>query len=217
MGTITFLFEIIGTIAFAISGCIVGIKQNTDIFGVLALGIITSTGGGVIRDLILGITPPASFTNPVYVLTACITSLILFLYAYLKEKTGRAITIVGYRNLLLIADSLGLGVFTVLGVHAAITLYGTDNAFLCIFSGLITGVGGGLLRDMMVDQLPDIFRKHVYAVASLLGATLCLFMYREGYVLLSKQMGAIVIIAIRFLAAYYKWDLPKIHKISETE
>ncbi len=210
---ITFALEIIGTIAFAISGAVVGLRYRTDIFGVLCLGIVTATGGGVIRDVILGNTPPSAFQNPIYVLTASIASVVIFAYAYYAEKSGRHVSLEFYKKLLFLMDSVGLGIFTVSGVHMAWVVSGGNNHFLCVFSGLITGVGGGLLRDMMVDQLPDIFRKHIYAIASIVGAMFTVHLYSHGYMVFAQPVGACVIIVIRLLAAHYKWNLPKAGEI----
>lgn len=206
------IFELIGTVAFAISGASVGLRSCSDLFGVLALGIVTATGGGVIRDLVLGVIPPSGFTDPIYVITAAVSSAIVFAVAYLKSRHPSNLNVENWKQLLLVMDSIGLGIFTVVGVHSAISRYGTGNGFLCVFSGLVTGVGGGLLRDMMVDRLPDIFRKHVYAVASIIGAEVCLILCRLNLASFSIAAGAAVIVVVRVLAAHFQWNLPRIEQ-----
>ena len=210
--TIIFIMEIIGVIAFAASGAMVGVKKNMDIFGIAVLGVVTSVGGGIIRDLVLGINPPKVFNNPVYVMVALATSCILFiiLYIFRKQKPDNIKSI--YEIMMLVMDTIGLGVFTVLGVKTGIELGYEDQEFLLIFVGTITGVGGGLLRDMMAGIAPAIFVKHVYASASIAGAVVCAVL--AHYIALENAMivGFLVICIIRFLAAYFRWNLPRINK-----
>lgn len=215
MEELTFIFEIIGTIAFAISGAICGLRVKSDLFGVISLGVITATGGGMIRDVILGVTPPSAFTNPVYVTVAAVTGVIVFIVACDSVKKENEVNPAVYRRVLFYMDAIGLGIFTVLGCDKAISLYGGDNLFLCVFSGMITGVGGGLLRDMIVDQLPDIFRKYVYAVASIIGGIVSALLQRAGYHALAIYLPAALIVAVRMLAAHYNWSLPKVEQFPE--
>ena len=181
--TITFILEMIGTIAFAASGALVGSEQKMDIFGVSVLGVITAVGGGMIRDVTLGITPPGVFQKPVYVT---------------------------YDKVMLVMDSVGLGIFTVVGVNTGIRQGFADNTFLLVFVGTITGVGGGLLRDMMAEVPPYIFVKHIYACASIVGAIVCVYTYRWFGVVFSLIFGSAAVILMRYLAAHYRWNLPKL-------
>lgn len=209
MDKLTLVLELIGTVAFAISGALVGLKKETDLLGVLLLGIITATGGGIFRDIILGTFPPAAFRNPLYVLTATITALAVFAIAAIQMKLGKQHIFSNYHSLLLLMDSIGLGIFTVMGVQTCWSMFG-NNGFLCVFSGVITGVGGGLLRDMIVSVLPDIFSKHIYAVAAIVGAEVELIFLRLNMPQLGALCGIAVVLIIRLLAAHYEWDLPKL-------
>lgn len=203
---ILLILEIIGTVAFAISGAIVGIQKKMDIFGVSILGLTAAVGGGILRDLILNITPPAAFVNPVFAITAVIVSIIVFIrpiYSSL-EKKGSV-----YDILLLIMDSIGLGLFTVVGVQVAKTSVAGDNLFLVTFVGVLTGVGGGILRDVFAGNRPYIFVKHFYACASIIGAWVCALLWSVIRDLPSMAVGAILIVILRLLAAYYRWSLPK--------
>lgn len=206
MNLFVFILEIVGTIAFSISGAMIAMKKNMDIFGVMILGLTTAVGGGVIRDLILGITPPSTFRDPVYAVTALVTAAIVFLpqIRRLFRKFQYA-----YDHLLLIMDTVGLGIFTVIGVRAAMLQPETYHFFLLIFVGTITGVGGGVLRDMMAGNTPYIFVKHIYACASLLGAVLCAFLWPVTNEAFAMTVGATAIILIRFLSAHFRWSLPK--------
>ena len=204
--TLTFVFELIGTVAFAISGAITGLKKKMDIFGVVILAVVTAVGGGAIRDIVLGNTPPMTFRNPVYALVAVATGILTFIPVVRKlaGKTPKAFDI-----FLLVTDSVGLGIFTVMGIRTAINLNHGENMFLLVFVGVVTGVGGGLLRDMMAGNTPYIFVKHIYASASLAGAVLCVLLWKPLDATAAMSVSAVVIIIIRFLAARFKWSLPK--------
>ncbi|MBQ6221182.1 MAG: TRIC cation channel family protein [Solobacterium sp.] len=202
--------EMIGTFSFAASGALKGLHKNTDLLGVILLGIIASTGGGILRDLILGDTPPAAFRNPVYVITACLVSLFVFVLEASIDRKTHLIESVGIRHTFFLMDTLGLGIFTVMGVYSAWQMFGSDNPFLILFSGVVTGVGGGVIRDIIVNDLPYIFTKHIYATASLTGAVVCFLLIRSSHVQLGIWCGAGVIWLLRILADYYHWNLPKI-------
>lgn len=210
--TIIFIMEIIGVIAFSASGAMVGIKKNMDLFGIAVLGTATSVGGGIIRDLILGITPPKVFSDPVYVIIALIAACVLFIIMALfkKHKPDNIKSV--YEISMLVMDSIGLAIFTVLGVKTGIQMGYANQEFLLIFVGTITGVGGGLLRDVMADIPPAIFVKHVYASASIAGAAVCAAL--NHYISLEKSMiiAFLVILFIRFMAAHFRWNLPRINK-----
>ncbi len=205
MGALIFILELVGTAAFAVSGAVMGVKKGMDIFGVFILGLTTAVGGGVIRDVILGATPPRTFQNPVYALLALGVSLITFLIYRrgLAEGKHRAFDLG-----LFIMDSLGLGAFTVTAMSTAIES-GQDGAFLLVFVGVVTGVGGGVLRDLFAGETPYIFVKHVYASASLLGAAVYL-LCRE--LALGSAWASIAGMAatmlLRALSAHYRWNLP---------
>ena len=193
-----FALEIIGTIAFAISGAMVGIEKKMDIFGVLVLGMTTAVGGGIIRDLLIGVVPPMAFQEPVYALTAIAVSIIVFL-PFVRNRINKI------SKMILLMDSIGLGIFTVIGIKAAASF---NNAFLSIFLALVTGVGGGVLRDVFAQDRPMIFVKHFYASASIIGAVVSLLLWNIN-VETSMIVGAATVIVLRILAAKFRWHLPK--------
>ena len=203
---IFFLLEIIGTIAFAISGALVGIEKKMDIFGVTILGLVTAVGGGILRDLFLGSTPPVALRDPVFALTAIFVSIVMFLPSVRRmlASTGRI-----YDLLLLLMDSVGLGLFTVAGVQIAYAVTTEKNLFLITFVGVLTGVGGGLLRDTFAGNMPYIFIKHFYACASIIGAWICALLWPYSGALSAMIAGASATVVLRLLAAYYHWSLPK--------
>ncbi len=189
--------ELIAIVAFAISGAMVGISKKMDIFGVVILGTVTSVGGGIIRDLIIGYTPPVAFRHPVYALTAIGVSLLVFL-PFIRSR-------INVNNwVLLIVDSLGLGLYTVLGVKAGMEF---DNLFLTVFVGSITGVGGGVLRDVMAGERPMIFVKHFYALPTILGALTCALLWPVNDTA-AMIAGASLIVILRLLAAKFRWNMP---------
>lgn len=208
---IEYMIEIIGTVAFASSGALIGINKNMDIFGVNVLGITTAIGGGIIRDVILGIHPPGTFRDPVFVVSSIVTSSLLFLIVYFNKKLLESRWMMIYDKVMLTMDAIGLGAFTVIGVYTAVAQGEMKSTFLLIFVGMVTGIGGGMMRDVMAGQMPFVFVKHVYAVASLAGAVVCIVMLRTiGEESLAMITGAVVVIVIRMLAAYFRWNLPRI-------
>lgn len=193
------VLEILGTIAFAISGAMVAAEKKMDILGVVILGVTTAIGGGIIRDLLLGTTPPTSLKNPLYAFVAIAVSFLVFLPTVRKK--------ININNMILIViDALGLGTFTVLGFETAA---GCSNVFLQIFLGVLTGVGGGVLRDLFASEKPMIFVKHFYAAASLIGAVICAILYPKKKET-AMILGIVTIVIIRILAAKFKWHLPKV-------
>ncbi len=205
-----FIMEMLGTVAFASSGAMLGIERKMDIFGVNVLGVTTAVGGGIIRDLILGINPPVTFLHAVYALAAVITSTLLFLAVYIRNQVFSGNIARWYDRIMLLCDTIGLGIFTVVGSYAAVAAGYQDNHFLVVFVGVITGVGGGVIRDMMAGTMPYIFVKHIYAVASLAGGLLFALIYPYLPRLGSMMTGAVFVMLLRYFAARYRWNLPRI-------
>lgn len=208
MDIVFFIVEIIGTVAFSISGAMIAIERDLDLFGVLFLGVVTAIGGGVIRDILLGQIPPQAFVNYIYLFTAAVTSLLVFLVtAYRMKHQGRSWKYAD--GLLNFFDAAGLGIFSVIGVQNTITAGFGDNAFFCIFLGMTTGVGGGMLRDMMSRATPVVFRKHIYAMASI-GGSVCYYVLRNFSRPWVIFTATALVILVRLLAAHYRWQLPRI-------
>lgn len=207
-----FIMEIIGTVAFASSGALVGIRKNMDIFGVIVLGITTAVGGGCIRDLILGIHPPKMFQNFSYVGAAILTSCILFFVIYRKKELLDSKFMAGYEQIMNTMDAIGLGIFTVTGIRTAMNTDEASGIFLLIFVGVVTGIGGGMLRDVMSGETPFVLVKHVYALASLTGAVLYIILITYIDEIAAVMLSAGTTIAIRLLAAKYRWNLPRIQR-----
>ncbi len=213
---ILFAIEIIGTIAFAITGVITALEKKFDIFGAIVLGTVTAVGGGIVRDLILGYTPPMAFRKSVYAITAVITSLAVFVIAYFFGKKIKKHYNV-YSQVINIFDSIGLSVFVVGGVNSAISCGFGENMFLSIFVATLTGVGGGVMRDIMAGRVPKILRKRVYALAAIIGAIIyyVLFYYQICSATLAIILGAGSVLIIRILATIFHWNLPTVDNLDE--
>lgn len=208
MESFLLLLELAGTMAFSASGAMTGLRKNMDIFGVCILGLTTAVGGGVIRDVILGSTPPATFQNPLYASVALCTSLILFL-PRLRHLLMRDQLL--FDRILFWMDAAGLGIFTVMGIRAAYARMTRPGLFLLVFVGVVTGVGGGILRDVMAGDTPYVFVKHVYASASLAGALLCGILWPWAGETASILAGLTAVVVIRVLSAHFRWNLPRAH------
>ncbi|MBE6679091.1 MAG: trimeric intracellular cation channel family protein [Ruminococcaceae bacterium] len=205
MQTFVFILEIIGTIAFAASGAMTALKKDMDLFGIAILGITTAVGGGALRDIILGNTPPSMFEKPIYTVVAAVTSLVVF-FPFIRRTFDKNQYL--YDHIIRVMDALGLAIFTVMGINVAKTVTDGHNLFLLVFVGVITGVGGGLMRDVMAGDTPYIFVKHVYASASIAGALVCALLWEPLGAVLAMFIGATLVFTIRLLAAHYKWSLP---------
>ena len=206
--SLLFVMELIGTIAFSCSGALAAIRKRLDLLGVIVLGVITATGGGMFRDILIGNIPPSLFKNSLYVILAVISAIIIFFTVQSRRLLKIFTQIERYNQIYNFLDAIGLGAFTVVGVNTAVSTQISDYFFLTIFLGVITGVGGGILRDIMVCEIPSILKEHIYACASLAGALLYVFTYKIFLQDFAMILSALVVIAIRMLARRYDWTLP---------
>ena len=209
METFILILELVGTRTFSASGAMTGIRKNMDIFGVCILGLTTAVGGGVIRDLILGNTPPATFQDPIYATVAVLTSLVMFLPQVRRVLMWDQAL---FDLCLFLMDTAGLAIFTVVGIRTAYAHEPQATVFLLVFVGVITGVGGGVLRDIIAGDTPYIFVKHVYASASLAGALVCALAWRPLGEMTAMLLGGSLVVLIRGLSAHYRWNLPRAHE-----
>lgn len=211
MDTFIFVLEIIGTVAFASSGAMTAIEKKMDIFGVNILGATTAVGGGMMRDIILGVTPPAAFSQPVYILFSILTSTLLFAIVYTNpEILHSRIKSRYYDKIMLWCDTAGLGIFTVVGIQTASRILPQDNPFFFVFIGVLTGVGGGVLRDIMAGETPYILVREIYASAAIAGGITCVVCGSTMGEATATVLGLIVTVVIRSLAAYFHWNLLRI-------
>ena len=202
--------EIIGIIAFSISGALIATQRSLDIFGVTFISVITAVGGGILRDLLIGNTPPAIFSNAYIIAISALTAIIVFIIAYinrqhfnpLKEKIEKINNIF---------DAIGLSTFTVTGAEIACTAGFSDRFLLVILTGMITGVGGGIFRDVLVSKTPYVLKKQIYALASISGGIVYYIIRAKTTNGVIGTFGAMTLIfIIRMLAMKYHWELPRI-------
>lgn len=195
----TYIIETLGTISFAISGTFAAMQKRLDPFGVLIIAFVTSIGGGTVRDLLLGDTPVAWMRNVNYCLLILVTSLAtIFFKTHIKK----------FKVTLFLFDSLGLGLFTMVGVQKGI-VFGLSPG-ICVALGTITGCFGGVIRDTLLNTIPLIFRKEIYATACILGGVLYFALL---YFNLKADVAKIIVIAfifaLRVVVVRYKLALPK--------
>ena len=202
-----FILELIGTIAFAFSGCMVANSKRMDIFGVWVLGTVTAVGGGAVRDVLLGQFPPNMFRDGVYVAAATAT-VVFWLWMAAKKGALPRRHFHQLTQVMDISDSIGLGVFAVVGSQTAIRCGYGGNWFLVIFVGVLTGVGGGLMRDVMANMMPMIFRKRIYASAAMAGSIVYVVLLSLVPEIDAILAGIATVFAIRTMASLRHWDLP---------
>ncbi|HEY7735061.1 MAG TPA: trimeric intracellular cation channel family protein [Nitrososphaera sp.] len=192
--------DLFGTMAFAVTGAFKAIEHKSDIVGIIILATITGVAGGVLRDLVFGQIPPLSVMNPLYLVITTATGIAMF---FLHRSLRR------HWNLLLKFDAIGLGVFTIIGATIAYNLLGL-NFLAMAFAGLLTAVGGGILRDVFVNEVPIVFVKELYASASFVGVVIFFALLAAGVELNIAAIPSIVAVtAMRMLAMKYNWNLPR--------
>lgn len=209
MDIIWYIFDMIGTIAFAVSGALVGVARKMDIFGMAVLALATAIGGGIVRDVLLGYFPPNSLRNVVYVTVVLAVTVIVFLIynsRYRKHAMGPR-----SRASYLLADALGLASFTVTGASAGFKLYPELPIFIVLL-GTITAVGGGIIRDMLAQRIPSVLKEDVYALPSIIGGIVYYLMVTSSWDSMAVYGAFTVVLVIRLLAIKYNWSLPKVGK-----
>ena len=196
-----YVLDLFGTMAFAVTGAFKAIEHKADIVGIIILATITGVAGGPIRDVIFGTTLPNSLIDPTYVIITVISAIVLFLL-YSKMKK--------HWNVFLKFDAVGLGVFTVIGATFAYNLFGM-NFLIIVLSGMLTAIGGGILRDVFVNQTPIVFVKELYASASFIGAVIFYFtLLITNEVYAATIIGIALTTGLRLVAMKYNWNLPKV-------
>ena len=208
MHTLFLILELIGVVAFAVSGAMVSVKKNMDLFGVVLLGLLTAFGGGILRDCLIGKIPPAFFTNYWMILAGALAALAVFFVArILKERYfSNEAAIEKINN---VFDALGLGAFAVTGAQIAMEAGFEKQWFLVLSMGLITAIGGGLLRDLMLREIPFVLNRRIYAIAALEGAAVYYVLRLVHFGEFPAAVtGILLTFVLRLLATKYKWNLP---------
>lgn len=192
------VLDLVGIAVFATSGALAGVRARLDTFGVVVLGITTALGGGIIRDVLLGIHPPTTLRDWRYLLVPVVTSLVVFWLHPQFAKLRRGV---------LLADAVGLGLFTVAGTATALS-HGAPPYTACLI-GMTTGIGGGALRDVLLREIPMVLRKEIYALAALSGGAVVALGDEFGFPAAPTAIvGAALIVTIRLIALWRRWNAP---------
>lgn len=191
--------DLVGTAAFAASGAWSGIKREMDLFGVLVLGLVTATGGGTLRDLLIGDIPPFCLKNESYLYISILAALAVFCWHRRLDR---------WHQPLQFFDAIGLGTFVVIGTGKGL-LFGL-GPLGAVMMGVMTATAGGAIRDVLSGEVPLILRKEIYASACLIGGTLLVLLLQTPLApALAALFAALTVIAIRLLALHYNWSLPR--------
>ena len=196
------LIEIFGTVSFAMSGAFAAMQKRFDPFGVLIIAFVTSVGGGTLRDLLLDV--PVFWMRDLVICTMIFIGAVLAIVVKSFERN--------FKVTLFIFDSLGLGLFTIIGIQKG--LNADLHPIICLTLGTITGCFGGITRDLFLNRIPLIFRREIYATACIVGGSLFLLLtYYSSFSYMLVQISTIVVIVvIRTLAVKYQWEMPKFYE-----
>ena len=207
---VVFVLECIGAIAFTLSGTVISVEHKIDPVGTFVITFTTAFGGGIIRDLMLGITPPCVFSEKSVAVEAVISvtvAMIFYLFAFFR-KTSPFVRKIKGDMLLYLLDAVGLSIFCISGAKTAIAAGYGENIPLVVTAAVVSGCGGGILRDVFISRVPMVFRKHVYILPALVGSIAYALLYTKISQLAAMLIGISLIIGIRIPAIKYKWNLP---------
>lgn len=199
MKTLVFMLDLAGTFVFALSGALAGVKRGLDFFGIVVLSFAAASSGGIARDLLIGATPPAAISDWRYLVVALCAGTLTFFWHAAIEKVQDSV---------LVFDAAGLALFAVAGTQKALAF--NLNPVMAAVLGMVTGIGGGIVRDVLLNEVPAVLRAEIYAVAALAGAMVVV----AGYLLSLPTtavavVGAFLCFAIRMLALRRNWQLPR--------
>ncbi len=196
------LIDILGTIAFAISGVLTAMHKRMDAFGILIIALITSVGGGTLRDLLIGKTPVTWMEGAIFPYVIFSTAVVAVLFRKQLKYVRRS---------LFLFDTIGIGLYTITGVQ--ISLAAGLDPIICVILGTVSACFGGVLRDILCNEIPIIFHKEIYATACIVGAiTYLLLIQLPVHQTLVMILAGVIIMVIRILAVIFKWQLPSLYK-----
>jgi uncharacterized membrane protein YeiH len=196
--TFLVVLDLMGVAVFAASGALAAVHAKLDVFGVVVLAAVTAIGGGVVRDVLLGITPPRSLTQWPYLVVPAVVALLVFRWHPAIARLRRAVQL---------ADALGLALFVTTGTSVALAT--GAPAVTSALVGVITGIGGGVLRDVLLREIPTVLRREVYAVAAALGAVVVVLGDRLALPPVPVALAAAALVAaVRVLALWRHWNVP---------
>ncbi|MCW5915472.1 MAG: trimeric intracellular cation channel family protein [Chitinophagaceae bacterium] len=198
----TEVVDVLGTIAFAVSGVYAALDRRLDLFGVIIIAFVTAIGGGTIRDMLIGDLPVTWIRDIHYTAIILGTAVVVILFRH---------GIRNFRKTLLVFDSLGLGLFTIVGIQKGIAF--DLHPVVCVALGTITGCFGGVIRDMLLNNIPIIFQKEIYASACIAGGTVFFVLRLLGVnEEINESVSIIAVFLVRTLAIRYDWKLPDLYR-----
>jgi len=199
MSSLVLVLDLVGTFVFALAGAIAGVRRQLDIFGVAVLSFAAACFGGIARDLLIGAVPPAAVSDWRYLATSLLAGLITFRWHSLIERLASPVRLF---------DAAGLALFAVSGAHKALA-FGLHPVMAALL-GMLTGIGGGMLRDVLLAQVPTVLRSDLYAVAALAGAAVVVIGSLFGMApVATATAGALLCFALRMMAIHHGWHLPR--------
>ena len=199
MRMLVLILDLAGTFVFALAGATAGARRQLDIFGVLVLAFAAACSGGIVRDLLIGATPPAAISDWRYLATSLVAGIVAFRWHAAIERMAHPVRMF---------DAAGLALFAVAGAQKALAY--ELNAVMSALLGMLTGIGGGVARDVLLAQIPTVLRSELYAVAALMGATVVVLGDRFAIApVVSAIAGAALCFALRVMAIRRGWHLPK--------
>lgn len=194
------ILDLVGVFVFALAGATAAVRQRLDLFGVLVLSFATATAGGIARDLLIGAVPPAAFQDLRYFASAMLAGLVTFVWHDAIERL---------RNPVRVFDALGLGLFAVVGTEKALD-FGLHPVMAALL-GMLTGIGGGVTRDLLLTRVPVVFQSDIYALAALAGASVVVLGHWLDWPPMPTAMaGALLCFALRILAMWFNWHMPRV-------
>ncbi|WP_405383275.1 trimeric intracellular cation channel family protein [Maribacter sp. LLG6340-A2] len=198
-----YFIDILGTIAFAISGVLVAMEKKLDVFGVLIIAFVTAVGGGTLRDLLIGVRPVGWLNAPIHILVIVSTVILAILFARQLKYV---------RKSLFLFDTIGIGLYTMAGVEKGIAA--DLSPVMCVALGTITACFGGVIRDILCNEIPVIFRKEIYATVCILGGFIYFLLIQFPVIsnTIAHSMAILTIIIMRILAVRFKISLPNIYR-----
>lgn len=197
--TLTAVLDAVGIFVFGVTGGTLAVRRRFDLFGVVVLALVTALAGGVARDLMLGATPPAALTHPHYLWSALASGLAAFFFHKAIERLGKPV---------MVLDALGLGLFAVAGCRKALD-YGVDPS-AAVLLGVVTGVGGGIVRDLLVNEAPRVLREEIYASAALLAALIVILGEHFAWPwTVTSTAGVAAAFLLRVVSYWRGWRAPR--------
>jgi uncharacterized membrane protein YeiH len=193
-----YILDLLGVAVFAVTGAIIAGRKKMDVFGIMVVASVTALGGGTVRDLVIGARPVFWVDDPLYVVIAITAGIGTFVYVHFAKPPAKT---------LLIADAFGLAIFTVIGCQKA--FQADASSLIVIFMGVVTGVTGGMIRDILCGEIPLILRREIYATASLAGGIVWVILYSRGIpAWMAVGSAGVTTLAIRLISLHWQLSLP---------